>query len=201
MNRNTQRGEISSGLIVGLVGLVALILISIVVIGQYIHYANYGNRTENGLNARVENNENIYAQGTQKIVEIAQVPTMYVEDLSKVTKEAIGGRYGADGSKAVFQMLKEQNPQLDPSMYKKIQQVIEEFRNEFQENQTQLVDEKRSYQNALGNVWSGLWLGFAGYPKTPLSKWAIVSTDKAADTFKTHRDKGVQLRPAPAASN
>lgn len=188
-----QRGAMSGGLI-GILAIVALAVL--IVIPSYIKAANYGNRTEVALNAKVENNENIYAQGTQKVMDIAQVPAMYRDDVNKVTKDAIQGRYGDNGSKAVFQMLKEQNPQLDPSMYVKIQTEIVNFRNQFQENQTEMVDMKRSYQTALGNVWQGMWLGFAGYPKTPMSKWDIVTTDKAHETFKTHRDSGLQLRPA-----
>jgi len=191
-----QRGGISVGAIVGLG---AAVVIGLTVVTSYISAANYGNRTENALDAKLENNENIYAQGTQKVVEMAQVPQMYVEAVSKVTKDAIGGRYGADGSKAVFQMLREQNPSLDPSMFTKIQQVIEAFRNEFQNNQTAMIDMKRSYKNQLGYVWSGFWLRMAGYPKTDLSKYDIVTTDKARETFKTKRDTGIQLpgmRPA-----
>ena len=191
MKFTSQRGAISGALI----GIIAIVLVALLVIPSYISAANYGNRTEQALLAKVENNENIYGQGVQKVMEIAQVPTMYVEDLSRITKEAIGGRYGADGSKAVFQMLKEQNPQLDSKMYTKIQQVIEAFRNEFTQNQTEMVDMKRTYKTALGNVWQGFWLGLAGYPKTDLAKFAIVTTDKAADTFKTHKDTGIQLRP------
>lgn len=196
MNRSTQRGAISTGLIIGL-GFVGMLVIVIgMAIVSYISAANYGNRMENQLLTKVENNQNIYAQGTQKVIEIAQVPSMYVDDLTKVTQAAIGGRYGADGSKAVFQMLKEQNPQLDSKMYTKIQQVIEQFRDEFKNNQTQMLDIRNTYKTALGTVWQGMWLKFAGYPKTDLSKFDIVTTDKAADAFKTHRDTGIQLRPA-----
>jgi Tfp pilus assembly protein PilE len=190
--KRSQLGAISGGMIALIIG----ILLAVITIPSYISAANWGNRTEQALLAKVENNENIYANGTQKVIEIAQVPSMYAADISKITKEAISGRYGADGSKAVFQMLKEQNPQLDASMYKKIQQVIEAFRNEFQQNQTEMIDMKRNYTTALGNVWQGMWLKFAGYPKTDMSKFAIVTTDKAAETFRTHRDTGIQLRPA-----
>jgi uncharacterized protein (UPF0333 family) len=179
-----------------ILGLGLALLIVLVCGMNYVSYANYGNRTEKALLAKVENNENIYAQGTQKIIEIAQVPTMYVDDVTKVATAAISGRYGADGSKAVFQMLREQNPTLDSSMYTKIQQVIEAFRDEFKNNQTQMLDMKRSYETSLDNVWGGMWLHMAGYPKTDLHKFDIVSTDKAAETFKTHRDTGIQLRPA-----
>lgn len=190
--KSKQQGAISGGMIALIIG----VLIAIIAIPSYISAANWGNRTEQALLAKVENNENIYGQGVQKVIEIAQVPSMYAADVSKITKEAISGRYGAEGSKAVFQMLQEQNPQLDASMYKKIQQTIEAFRNEFQQNQTEMIEMKRNYLTALGNVWQGFWLRIAGYPKTDLSKFAIVTTDKAAETFRTHRDTGIQLRPA-----
>lgn len=188
--KSIQRGISTIALLIGL-GLILLISIP-----SYINAKNFGVKTENALRAKVENNENIYAQGTQKVMEIAQVPSMYAADVGKVTRDAINGRYGADGSKAVFQMLREQNPQLDASMYKKIQQVIESFRNEFQASQTEMLQMRNNYENALGYFWQGMWLSFAGYPKIDLSQFKIVTTDKAAEAFKTHRDTGIQLRPA-----
>ena len=57
--------------IVGIVGAVAL-----GIVGSYVSYANYGNRTEVAIKARYADNENIYANGTQKVMEVAQVPAM-----------------------------------------------------------------------------------------------------------------------------
>ncbi len=191
-----QRGA-STLVVIAVVGFIAL-----GAIGSYISYANYGNRTEVAIKAKYADNENVYAQGTQKVVELAQVPTMYVADLEKIVKAAIQGRYGDNGSQATFQWLKEQNPSLDPGMYVKIQQVIESFRNEFKNAQTQLLDQCRSYETNRGNVWSGFWLKMAGYPKMvegeqSISKMCtIVTTDKARQTFETKRDSGIQLRPA-----
>lgn len=178
-----------------IIGLIIAAAIGISVIGSYISYANYGNRTERALVAKVDDNQNIYANGTQKIMEIAQVPTMYKNDLKEIVTAAIQGRYGAQGSQATFQFLKEQNPSLDPSMYKKIQQVIEGFRNEFQQGQKEMLDMRRSYETSLGNVWGGTWLSMAGYPKVDMKQFQIVTTDKAASTFSTHRDSGIQLLP------
>jgi uncharacterized protein (UPF0333 family) len=188
-----QRGNT---LIPVLVALGVIVGIGGVAIGTYVSAANQGNRLEVAIKAKYADNENVYAQGTQKIIEIAQVPAMYVEDITKVTSAAIGGRYGADGSKAVFQMLKEQNPQLDSGMYTKIQQVIEAFRNQFQSSQTQLLDQCRSYETLRGNVFGGFLLRLAGYPKMDINKMCtIVSTDKAAATFESKRDTGIKLRP------
>jgi len=180
-----------------LIGIVSVGFLVVAIVGSYISAANQGNRLEVAISAKYQDNENVYASGTQKVIEIAQVPAMYVEDVTKVTQAAIGGRYGADGSKAVFQMLREQNPQLDASMYKKIQQVIESFRDEFKNSQTVLLDQCRNYETLRGNVWSGFWLSVAGYPKKDITKMCtIVTTDKARQTFETKRDGGVQLRPA-----
>jgi hypothetical protein len=141
----------------------------------------------------LENNENIYANGTQKVIEIAQVPSMYAEQVSKVTREAIQGRYGQDGSKAVFQFLQEQNPQLDPTIFAKIQVVIEEFRNKFELAQRDMIDVKRMYNTQLGSLWTGFWLGVAGYPKVDMKKFEIVTTERARQTFDTKRDQGINL--------
>lgn len=186
-----QNGSVLIGAIVS----IALILaIAIPCILGYVNAYNFGNRIENQLLGMVENNENIYANGTQKVIEIAQVPKMYADQVSKVTKEAIEGRYGPDGSRAVFQMLQEQNPQLDPAMFSKIQVVIEEFRNRFEVGQRDMIDVKRSYNTALGSLWTGFWLNVAGYPKVDMKKFDIVTTDKARDAFETKRDKGIQLQ-------
>jgi hypothetical protein len=188
--RRNQNGSVALGIVAVVLVLLALIVPSVF---GYISAYNLGNRTENQLTAILENNENIYANGTQKVIEIAQVPQMYAEQVSKVTREAIQGRYGQEGSKAVFQMLQEQNPQLDPAMFSKIQVVIEEFRNKFERAQTDMIDVKRSYNTQLGSLWTGFWLKIAGYPKIDLKKFDIVTTNKARETFETKRDSGIQL--------
>ena len=185
-----QNGSVLIGVIIA----IAIVLcLAVPAIFGYVSAYNLGNRTENQLTAMLENNENIYANGTQKVIEIAQVPSMYAEQVSKVTREAIQGRYGQDGSKAVFQFLQEQNPQLDPSIFAKIQVVIEEFRNKFELAQRDMIDVKRMYNTQLGSLWTGFWLGVAGYPKVDMKKFEIVTTERARQTFDTKRDQGINL--------
>lgn len=193
MNRTNQRGSAAVGITIGVVAAAVLLA----VVGSYVSAANYGNTAEVELKAKYADNQNVYANGTQKVIEMAQVPDMYVDAVSKVTRDAIGGRYGQDGSKAVFQMLREQNPQIDPSMFIKIQQTIEAFRNEFQHSQTALLDRCATYEKQRGYVFSGFWLRLAGYPKMDITNMCtIVTTDKTAKTFETKRDSGLQLRPS-----
>ena len=178
--------------------LVAGVIAAVVVlacVGSAVSAKNYGNATEQRLKAKMEDNENIYASYGQKIAELAQVPTMYKNDLKEVITAAIQGRYGENGSQATFQWLKEQNPQLDSKLYAKVANAIEAGRDEFKNAQTQMLDIKRSYQTELGSVWHGFWLGMVGYPKIDLDQYKIVTTDRASDAFRTKREAGpLQLR-------
>jgi flagellar biosynthesis component FlhA len=177
--------------------IVALIVAAFaaVVITSYISAANYGNRMEMQLKAKWEDNENVLAQYGQKIMEMAQIPEMYAADVKSVTTAAIQGRYGEKGSNAVMQWIKEQNPTIDSSVYVKIQQAIEAGRNEFKNSQTQLLEIKRSYETSLGTVWQGFWLARAGYPKVDLTKYNIITTDRASKAFQTGKEDGpLQLR-------
>jgi uncharacterized protein (UPF0333 family) len=189
----SQRGAVSGALI----ALIVIGILGAMAVMTYISNANLGNRLEIAIKAKYADNENVYANGTQKVMEIAQVPGMYAADLQKVVTAAIQGRYGPNGSQATMQWIKEAGLSIDASMYTKIQQVIESFRNEFQQSQTALLDQCRNYETLRGNVWSGFWLNIAGYPKKDIDKMCtIVTTDKARQTFETKRDTGIQLRPA-----
>lgn len=177
-----------------LAGLAVLGIVVFIGVVSFVTSHNYGNRAEKELQAVYDNNKQILGQYTLKVQEAASVPAMYREDLSKVMNEALSARYGKDGSKAVFQWIKEQNIPFDSSMYTKIQQIVEAGRNEFQAAQTRLLDVKRVYETNLGYVWKGFWLNLAGYPKVDLSTFKAVTTESAEKAFKTGTDTPIKLR-------
>lgn len=189
------RGSMSGGAMIALAIVAFMVLVVMTAIGSYVSYANMGNRLEVALKAKKEDNKNIFGQYGQKVLEVAQVPGMARDDLVKVTTAAIEGRYGPNGSQAVFQMIREVNPTIDGALYRQIQQVIEAGRNEFQNGQKGQIDQLRNYETLLGNVWSGFWLRLAGYPKTDLSQFKIITTDRADEVYQRGKESGpIQLR-------
>jgi hypothetical protein len=177
--------------------IVAIVLGAFVGVGavSYISAYNTANRMERSIVATDENNRNILAQYGNRVAEAAQVPAMQRDDLTAVVTAALEGRYGEDGSRAVFQFIQEQNPQIDSTVYVQLQRMIEAGRIEFAAAQTKLVDQKRIYETSLGSFWQGTWMSVAGYPRIDLDEYQIVSTARADEAFQTGIEEPMQLRP------
>jgi hypothetical protein len=175
-----------------ILGVVALL--GVIYVGTVFGFRSDCIRAEAGIKAQHAQNRNNYDNMWKKFRETAQVQDSYAKDMEKVFKAAIEGRYGENGSQAVFQFIKEHNPQLDPAVYLKLQTIIEAGRNGFEADQKQLIDKKREYEVLLGSTRSlfvNVWLGF---PRIDLDKYDIVTSDRTEDAFKNKKDDEIKLR-------
>ena len=188
-NQSEAKG-LSAGAIVGLIFLGLVLAAGAIGLTSYIGANNYGASIESRLNAAYENNQNILAQGQQKVQEAAQVPEMYKSDFAEIIKADVQGRYGAEGSKATFQFLKEHDIKLDADLYKKIQQLVESYRDEFKNAQTKMIDVRRQYEAEQGLFWRGMWLRIAGFPKVDMTKFKPIVTDAVQDIYKKGKESG-----------
>lgn len=166
-----------------------LILLLVILASSYISANNYGAKTEASIEAQWKNNKNILAQYEQKVLEVVQVPSMYKDDMKEVITSAMTGRYGDDGSKAVFQWIQEKMPNFDYNIYSEIQRIIASGRKDFELGQTKLLDMQSQYEAQLGYFWRGLWLNIAGFPKKDLSEFTIVTTERTENVFETGIEK------------
>jgi len=174
-----------------LVGLVSFLVAVAAVFGvSYVSAVNYGAGVEAQLKAARDNNKNILAQYEQTIMEASQVPDMYKNDFKEVLTGALQSRYGADGSKAVFQFIKEHNVNFDSALYTKIQQLVESGRKNFEQNQTKMIDIRRGYEAQLNYFWRGMWLRIAGFPKLNLNDYQPVVTDRVDNVFQNNKEAG-----------
>lgn len=178
-----------------LVKIVSAVLFVGLIAMSYISNYNYGNEAENQIKAEYSNMENILAQYSLKVAEASQVPSMKTDDLSRVIKDAFSGRYGANGSQAVFQWIKENYPgEVTDGVYIPIHQLIEAGRNKFENAQTKFIDTEKVYVTNLGYFWKGFWLRVVGYPKINLDDYKIISSSHAVEAFETKVEKPIQLR-------
>jgi uncharacterized protein (UPF0333 family) len=188
-----------SAAVIALVSIVVVIVLAAAFcFMSYVGANNFAVGMEAQLKTAKENNENILAQYGQKLQESTQVPDMARDDIVKVVKAAIEGRYGDNGSQAAIQVLREQNPSIDPQLYRTIQALIESGRDEFKQGQTKMLDIKRTYETNLGYFWRGMWMRMAGFPKLNLDDYKIVSTDRAQEAFKNGKESApIRLRAEP----
>lgn len=189
-----QTGAVS-GAVIALIVLIGILFVAGgSLVAMYISASNYAVKAEATLEAEWTNNQNILGQYTLKIQEIASVPEMYKNDLKEVLAAELSSRYGKEGSQASMQWIKEHAVNFDSSMYKKIQQVTEASRNEFQNAQTRLIDTKRVYVTALGTMPKSWFLSMAGFPRVDLNKYKPVVAGDTAKAFETGVQAPIKLR-------
>lgn len=185
----------SLGLKITLSVLGFIFIIGIVSCGAVIGIHNECVKQEAGIKAQYKQNQNNYDNYFKKLKEIAQVPEMYVADLKKVWDGVMSGRYGKNGSRATWQWLKEHNPKLDVSMYKKIQSVIEGGRADFEQNQKMLLDKKRLYEDTYLKVFpNSIIASIMGFPKMDLASMDIVTSEATEKIFKTKKSGHIKLK-------
>jgi len=174
--------------------LVAVFLLGVTACSTVVGLNNQFVSQEAGLKAQYKQNQNNYDNMWKKLKEAAQVPDAYAADLQAIYKSALQGRYGSDGSKAVFQFIKEQNPQVDATLYKQLQQMVEAGRNSFEADQKTLLDKKRIYEVELGTFPNNFVASILGFPKIDLASIDIVTSAETEDAFKTKQSAPIKLK-------
>lgn len=173
------------------------VFIGIIIVGSCSAIIGVNNecvRLENTVKAQYDQNKNNYDNYFKKIKEIAQVPDMYVDGMKKIYDAEMAGRYGKDGSKAMFQFIKEHNSNFDSSLYKNIQQEISAGRKDFEINQKSLIDKKRVYETKLESLPSGIIAKFMGFPKVDLKSLAIITSDETENAFKAKKSEPIKIK-------
>lgn len=152
----------------------------------YITYKNESVRQEQTINKYNENSRNTLSALTMTVKDMAQIPDMLINDLTKYVEAEMSSRYGEGGSKAMMQWIQEKGQVVDQKVYLNIQAAMQGGRKEFQLSQDRKLEACATYKSNLEYVWSGFWMNLAGYPKIGLNKMcqviSDVQTNRAFDT-------------------
>lgn len=184
-----------AGKYIGISILSVISLLIFIIVGSYIAMNNQGTKFENQITQLQQDSQSSLSNLTMRIAEMAQIPTMATSQLKEIIEKQMTGRYGQDGSKAMFQFFKEQNLQVDSKLYTNVQSEIAGGRKDFEISQNRLISQCAPYKNQLGYIWSGFWLRLTGYPRIDLSKICrVISDDKTNSTFETSKQTIIKLQ-------
>jgi len=143
---------------------------------------------ENQLKAQWEKNQAVYDTMWKSVQETAGVAEAHADKVKEIAIATIEGRYKND-NQVLFKAIAEANGQpLPADLYKKVQQIIEAKRNEFQANQTTLVAMKQTYNNKLQKFPGSVYAGVMGFPRIKMEDYEIVTSSKTKKTFETKED-------------
>ncbi len=182
------------GLIIAAIVAVPLALAGGVAISTY----NTGISHENGIMGTYDENKIKYNAFAQSVTESAGVADAYKDAVAEVISGALQNRYGDGGASALLLALTEDNPEVDMTLYKTIQDQIEIGRTTFANAQKLLIDKCVAYTNSLEKFPGNLVYGLMNFPakvdpnqKKPGSVCAPVVSAATSQTFETGEDGGV----------
>jgi hypothetical protein len=118
-------------------GLLAMIILMVFIMN--ISYQNSYERIDEDILAHYKKIESSYEKQSRIILQQAGILNKYSTDFKDIYKGMMQGRYGKDGSKAMMQWIKEQNPSIDASVYKKLMTTVEAQKTTFDRLQAQLT--------------------------------------------------------------
>ncbi|WP_368880289.1 hypothetical protein [Proteus mirabilis] len=174
--------------------LIGVLVVFIVAIVAVISSYNGIIRMQENIQALNNKSENTLSNYTNKVAEVAQVPSKYKEDLKEVIRENFQGRYGSDGSTATMQWFKENNINLDSKLYLNIQNVIISGRDEFKISQDRIQNLCATYNGSIRSFPKNIIVSMFDM-KSNLKEDAcyVVSDSRTREVFQTKDQKPLEI--------
>ena len=172
--------------IIASLGITMLVLGSILLLMD-IHYYNAHERLVADIKAQEQKIESNYDKMFKTIAQHAQVTKNYFSEFKEIYKGIMTGRYGDGGSKAMWQWLKEANPQAPPDLHLKLMNTIEASRMSFDREQQKLAN-MSAEDKKLFTTKPAKWFT-SGEPR----EVTIISSTKTKNVMKTGVDDDIDV--------
>lgn len=172
------------------IGIPALLLfVAILVGGTLLSHRNTAVGLQEKVNAQYTSNKSNYDNMWKSFVETSQVTDKQAEQFKSVYNEMISGRYKND-SQVLMKMIQEQNPQLDASVYKNLQNLIVSGRQDFDHQQSELTDVIREYNTYIRQHF--IMNTIFNFKTLDASNF-IVTSQRTTNAFSTGQDNAIDL--------
>jgi hypothetical protein len=156
----------------------------------YFSIVNGEARLRNKAVAQQKANEAVFDNMWKTIAQVSNVADDHKEDFRTSWKEILTSQNSGERGGMINVVINKINPQLDSSLRKRVQTVVEASRKEFLNNQKQLIDIKREHDN-MRTTAPSMW--FVG--TVPELEITIVTSTRTGDVFDAGKDDNIDLRP------
>jgi len=170
----------------GIAGGGLLAVIALVIFIMDISYQNAYERIDQDIEAQYKKIESNYEKMSRVILQQAGIVNKYSNDFKEIYKGMMTGRYGEKGSQAMWQWIKEQNPQIDSAIYQKLMTTVEAQRQEFDRMQKKVSDMVAESNKML---------------RTAPSKWFVDGVIKEAKVVSSSKTKVIMDTGIDDSSN
>lgn len=173
-------------IVAGVLG--SLVLVSAISFSTIWSQRNTAVTLEEKITAQYSANQSSYDNMWKRFKEITQVTELQTQQFKEVYMGLIQGRY--QDSNLLFKMVKEQNPQMDTTVYSQLQREIVAGRLEFNNEQKTMVDVVREYNTLVRK--DVIMAAITGRQVKDPNQY-IVTSDKTQDAFKNKKDDVINL--------
>ena len=138
---------------------------------------------KNQISAAARNNQQVYSSIRIQIEQSGLVANTYADQVVRAVTEAVRNRYGGGGIKGTMLWIQEQNPNIDPATFTKIQQIVETSYSRFEANQTTLLDKGRVFDTRIQQFPGSILAGVLGWSHADIEPFmtVLVSTEAQRD--------------------
>lgn len=176
------------------IGVLIFLVIIVAPVMSFINAKNGSVRFENEIVRLNKASEIELSNHTNKILEMVQVPKMQTEHLVKLAKEALSARYGEDGSKALFQFIKENTAAPSEKLYLDLQATIAGGRQEFKLSQDVKIEKCTQYDTWRESFPNSIFASFLDLPTKKIDGSCEIVTDETTrQAFETKRTAPIKI--------
>jgi hypothetical protein len=167
----------------------AFIGLAVIIIPVALMYMNYNNQDANLRADVLDQQRKIEARFDtmwKTIAQAAEIKESYKNDFKEIWTDLIRGRY-ENGAGQVMAWIKEQNPQMDSTIYTKLMTLVESERHGFEREQGKLSQLAAAHQK-LFTTRPSMWF-LSGKPV----EITIISSEKTKAIVESGKEDDIEI--------